>query len=194
MKFTTDMLETKLYVKDATSLFEDVVESHNRIQTDTREFSILNYDKMLNDMIEFVKGYNDYKRGSTGKYKGQVVTSMASFYNKMFTDDKTYRKKIHLRDMNDLIESFLKKTKELNDLLDSMVHDAELDVEVKNVIEVTNNQYRKIAKVNRDDMRIYLWLCYKDTFRRDTFSIPLELRMAFKDKRTPVMHEVPKKS
>lgn len=193
MKFTTDMLETKLYVKDATSLFEDVVESHNRIQTDTREFSILNYEKMLNDMIEFIKGYNDYKRGSTGKYKGQVVGSMASFYNKMFTDEKTYRKKIHLRDMNDLIETFLKKTKELNDLLDSMVHDAELDVEVKNVIEVTNNQYRKIAKVNRDDMRIYLWLCYKDTFRRDTFSIPLELRLAFKDKRTPVMHEVPKK-
>jgi RNase P/RNase MRP subunit p29 len=75
---------------------------------------------------------------------------------------------------------FIEKSKELHQLLKELK--GSVDNETVNMITVTERQYRKIAKVNKDDMKLYLWLSSNAT-------IPTDIRTYYNDPKAPVMHK-----
>ena len=92
--------------------------------------------------------------------------------------------------MKDIVKGFLEQTKKLQDILDAHIDEANMDPELKTLLEMTNNQYRKITKVNRDDLKIYTWLLFGETARNHDgkYDIPVSLRVAYEDPKTPVIH------
>ena len=107
----------------------------------------------------------------------------------MFEDEK-YRRIITLSDFRNLNKLFLIKTKELQTLLETYSEDKS-NLEVHAMCEMTDNQYRKIAKVHKDDMQIYMWLVRSNS---SVFYKALDekTKRAFYDNSTPVMHQVKK--
>lgn len=187
---TKESLVTRLYVKEARNMFEDICNERESQKMDPRVFTILNYEKMVGDLAEYISGYIKYKEKGSNKYKGQVAGTTLQFYNRMFTDEKKYRRKFYLPDMKDIIKGFLEQTKKLQDILDAHIDEANMDPELKTLLEMTNNQYRKITKVNRDDLKIYTWLLFGETARNHDgkYDIPVSLRVAYEDRKTPVIH------
>ena len=60
------------------------------------------------------------------------------------------------------------------------------------LIRLTNNQYKKLAKVCRDDMKIYLWLTTSGS-KFFAYHLDETTRSAYSDKKAPVMHKYVKK-
>ena len=56
---------------------------------------------------------------------------------------------------------------------------------------MTDNQYRKLMKVYKDDSQIYLYLLTRNS--RFSKTISPELYSAFENKDTPVIHRMKKK-
>ena len=109
----------------------------------------------------------------------------------MFTD-KEYKRKINLSEFRDINFNYLKRTKELQSVVESTLKDAESNGELNSLIRMIDNQFKKLAKVNRDDMKIYLWIVNSDsTFFK--FKLDEKTRKAYYDKSSPVMHKVVKK-
>ena len=100
----------------------------------------------------------------------------------MFTSDK-YRKNITLSEFASNNFKFVEKSKKFNTLIKQMRKS--VDNEVLNVARISENQYKKLAKVNRDDMKIYLWLVKGK-------SISDDLREFYSDNTSPVMHKIKK--
>lgn len=187
---TKDLLETRLHVKRSRNLFIDVSESHNKkYALNKQEYSILNYPRIVKEMYAFIDGYIKCKASGNYKYKDNTFGTTIQFYNNMFIDEK-YRKKIHLNEMDSLMKEFLEWTDKLQDLMDKHMNELGIDTEMNTMFQLTNNQYRKLAKVNRDDMEIFLWLVYKTEVNANAHDIPGTLRAAFMDENTPVMHEI----
>lgn len=186
-KLTIDSLNMGMYIKNARNLFEDVCDSRAKHKTDTRIFTIMNYEKIAKDMFEFVDGYIKYKTKNNDKYKGKVAGSTVQFYNRMFTDDG-YRRKCYLVDVSDIMKGFLTYTKKLQDIMADHIDETAIDSEMKTLFDLTNNQFRKVSKVNRDDLTLTLWLMHEGTFREDKYLPPVSLRVAYNDPKTPVMH------
>jgi hypothetical protein len=187
---TKETLSTRIHVKNARNLFIDVSDSRKFGNFDKRLYSILNYPRIAREMYEFIKGYIECKASGKYKYKDTAVGTTILFYNNMFKEEK-YRKRIHLDEFDDLTKEFLEWTEKLQDIMDAHLNELDIDSEMKTIFELTNNQYRKLARVNRDDMEIFLWLVYKSEINPKTKrEIPGTLRAAFLDDSTPVMHEI----
>ena len=107
----------------------------------------------------------------------------------MFTNKKKYRRKMYLPEIKDSYADFLRGTKELQTLMESSIERSQSDPEFHMLLTMTNNQYRKLSKVCRDDMQIYLWLCTENLSNQ--YHISGKLRADFVDDNTPVLH--PKK-
>lgn len=184
-------LSIKDFILKNKTLFEDVAKDYENIdhKHDTK-YSILNYDKILSEMIEYVKGYVKYSDTGDDKYSGKIISSTFGFYNNMFSDIK-YRTVITLHDFKSNTKSFLEKTKELQSLLETYSDDCGR-TELCSLCAMTDKQYRKVSKVYADDMKIYLWLISSNSkiFKKD---ISPELKQHFHDKSTPVMHVKPDK-
>ena len=176
-----DTLAVQDYVLKNRDLFTAVQDSSHRNQGNSRigEHTILNYTKILDEMIKYLKGYREYKSSGEKTYKHKVLESTYTFYNKMFESDK-YRKKIAISEFPDLNYKFIERSKELNAFIRAMKKS--VDNETLNVARVTEKQYKKLAKVNHDDMMIYMWLTTNQ-------SISSELRVYYNDPTTPVMHK-----
>lgn len=188
---TIEHLATREFVSENKELFEEVSKEYKfssglRI----RKYTQLNYKKILKEIIDFMTGYIDYKEKNTGKYKGQVMATARSFYNNMFMDDHKYRKELFISDMKDSYESFLRGTKQLQEFLESNLERSKPDPEFHQLMIMTDNQYRKLSKVCRDDMQIYLWLATEDSVVYN-YTVSAKLRADFIDTSTPVIH--PKK-
>ena len=177
-----ETLAVQDYVLKNRDLFTAIQDmSHSNMGTSRLgEHSVLNYTKILEEMIKYLKGYREYKSSGEKTYKHKVLESTYAFYNKMFESDK-YRKKISLSEFPELNYKFIEKSKELNAFIRQMKKS--VDNETLNVARVTEKQYKKLAKVNHDDMLLYMWL----TSNR---SISQELRVYYNDPTTPVMHKV----
>lgn len=190
MLLTKDNLATKMYVMNMANKFEDVADSRERQKMDPRVFTVLNYEKIVDEMVQYVQGYVDYKKKGTDKYKGQVAGNTIQFYNRMFTDTKTYRRKMYLVDFRDICTGFLQKTKELQKLMEEYVDESNVDPEMKTLLELTDNQYKKLSKVNKDDIEIYFWLLYNKTFKNHDHKYDLSpsLKNAYETESTPVIH------
>lgn len=184
----------KSFCKDNRNLFEDVARSYqNTRETDDVVYSMLDYGKILDDMCEFINGYVDYLKKDEKTYAGKVLSTTLHFYNSMF-EDKKYRRQMTLSEMKSINKSFLEQTKRLQDIMEGLVSkygDEAKPGELGELLFMSDNQYNKISKVYKDDMQIYLWLSTSNSklLRRE---ISVDLRVAFNDKTTPVMHRVSK--
>lgn len=181
-------LETRKCVSNNKNLFEDVAKSFvNAKDIYKTQYDILNYDMILDQMIEFIDGYKEYEAKDDKKYEGKVLKISQNFYDKMFTDKK-YRKKIHLEQFKDINVSYLKKTKELQTIIENYLKDKSISAELNSLIRLTNNQYKKLAKVCRDDMKIYLWLSTSNS-KFFAYHLDESTRSAYANKNAPVMHK-----
>lgn len=185
-------LSTRKCVADNRNLFEDVAKGFVDAKDIYKvQYTVLDYDMILDQMIEFIDGYKQYASGEDHKYDGKVLTISRNFYDKMFTDKK-YRKKITLEQYKELNASYLRKTKQLQTIIETYLKDKTISAEMDSLIRLTDNQYKKLAKVCRDDMKIYLWLT---TSKSKFFAYHLDetTRSAFANKNAPVMHKhIPK--
>lgn len=180
--------EVREYIMKNRDIFEDVQKAHHENSGTPRvgEHSILNYPKMIEDIIRYVEGFKKYKNDGNNEYKHKVLQSTYTFYNNMFSssEQSSYRKRISLSEFPNLNYKFIEKSKKLHQLIQELK--GSIDNETLNLITVTEKQYKKIAKVNKDDMKIYMWLSAN-------MSIPAELRSFYEDPNTPVMHKVKRK-
>ena len=189
---TKEDLATRIHVKNARNLFVDVAEAHGGLTYDKHEYDILNYPRIVKEMYDFIDGYIRCKASGNYRYKDSAIGTTVQFYNNMFVDKK-YRRRISLNEMNDLIKGFLEWTDRLQTIMDEHLHELGVDTEMKTMFELTNNQYRKLAKVNRDDMEIYLWLLYQNKIdTKKKRSLPSNLKIMYENLSTPVMYEIKK--
>lgn len=185
-------LSMKTTVANDKNLFEDVADSYdNALDVYRKHYFILDYEKILDTMIKFIEGYMQYtKSDDKDKYDGKVLSITRNFYDKMFTDKKEYRMVIDLPEFKSVMEGYLRKTKVLQKTMEDIINDddAMKSGEMDSFIRMADNQYKKLAKVFKDDMKIYLWIT---TSGKKSFAYPLDntTRSAFANKRTPVMHE-----
>lgn len=169
------------------NLFTAVNDKYKNIHDkDDVLYTVLNYPKILTEMCEFFEGYLEYKDKGDSKYAGKVLNTAALMYDKMFSNTSIYRKDISLNEFKAYNVSYLKLSKRLNDLLDK-AKDSK-DNEVVQLVYLTNNQYRKVAKVYKDDMNIYLWIISANS---KIYNKPIsqDLKRNFMNKATPVMHK-----
>lgn len=183
------ILNTRRFVEENRSLFEKVNKDYKNMRdTDDVEYSILDYEKILGEMCEYIESYIEYKKKAETKYAiEKVISSTIHFYDTMFTDEKKYRHKIVLADMKNINKGFLVLTKKLQTLMESLEETAKTDNELKQLLCLSDNQYKKLSKVYRDDMKIYLWLSTSNS-KVYKYDIDVDLRVTFNDKSTPVIH------
>jgi hypothetical protein len=172
-------------VRNNRDTFEDVNRKYDNIKDDA-EYTILDYGKITSDMCDYIEGYFKYKENGDEKYADKLIASTHKFFDDMFTDVK-YRKPFNLIDMKQINEEFLANTKKLQTLLEA---DYKSGSEEYAILKMTDNQYNKLMKVYRDDVRIYIWLSTRYT----PFTKSLEPRLiqAFENKNTPVIHKIEK--
>lgn len=184
---TEDTLSMKAFVVDNKDLFQQVAHEY-KYDTKKRErqYTQLNYRYILKEMVDFVNGYIEYKEKDSSKYAGKVLGTAKSFYDGMFSNKKKYRRKLFLPEIKDTYADFLRGTKELQALLEANLNRGNIDPEFRMLLTMTDNQYRKISKVCRDDMQIYLWLATEDSSYE--YHISGKLRADFVDSNTPVIH------
>ena len=192
MSLSVKELETRKCTEANKNLFEDVANGYvNAKDIYKVQYTILDYEKIIDQMIEYLDGYVRYSKSDNDKYNGKVLTVTRSFFDKMFTE-KEYRMKINLEQFQDVNKTYLKKTKELQSVIETYLSDKSISAEMESLIRLTNNQYRKLAKVCRDDMKIWLWLTTSNS-KHFKYHLDNTTQSAYADKKSPVMHKyVPK--
>lgn len=190
MSIDVNKLSVVTTVDDNKNLFEDVAKEYNKAKDVFRvQYSILNYKKIIDEMISYLDGYKKYAAGDDNKkYEGKVLSISRNFFEKMFSS-KDYRKKINISAFREENLDYLKKTKELKGIIESTLKEADKNAELNSLIRMIDNQYKKLAKVNKDDMKIYLWIVNKDS-KFFSYNLDDKTRKAFYDKTTPVIHKV----
>ena len=184
--FNKNEINTKKFVIANRNLFESIASGYSNMRDeDDVIYSILNYEKILKEMKDFLNGYVEYKESGDDKYAGKVMSSAINFYNGMFETDK-YRRTMTLSDMRSINKSFLELSKLLQDKMIEISESYD-DSETVGMLKLTDNQYAKVSKVYRDDMDIYLWITSKNSIVKPHV-IPVDLRVKFLDKTTPVIH------
>jgi hypothetical protein len=181
-------LSTRKCVENNRNLFEDVAKGFIDAKDIFRvQYTILDYEKILDQMIEFIDGYKQYSGGDDHKYEGKVLTISRNFYDRMFTDKK-YRRKINLEQYKDISANYLRRTKELQGIIESYLSDKSISGEMDSLIRLTDNQYKKLSKVVRDDMKIYLWLTTSNS-KHFAYHLDDTTRKQFTNPKAPVMHK-----
>lgn len=187
MKFSIP-LSTKKFVSDNRKCFEDVVKDYTNM--DDRNdvvYTMLNYEVILDKMREYITSYLKYRESGNDKYSEEnIIGATIRFYDKMFTSDE-YRHDVTLSDMKNICTKFLELTKKLQDVMQEQLDQEEIGSTLKQLLNITDKQYSKVARVFKDDMDICLWLkTSKSVIYNRT--IPPKLIAAFNNKETPVMH------
>ena len=172
-------------IKHNKSIFEDINRSFDT-HTDNADYTILDYNKILTDMCDYLEGYYKYKENGEEQYADKILSSTHKFYDVMFTDIK-YRKPFRLSDFKSINEEFLVNTKKLQSLMETELEGYEEDA----MLRMADNQYKKLMKVYKDDTQIYLYLLSRNS--RFSRSITAELYSAFENEDTPVIHRIKKK-
>lgn len=177
------------FVDTNRNLFEAVNKKYeNMHEADDVLYTILDYQKILTEMCEFVEGYYDYKNKGDAKYAGKVINTATLMYDKMFTNKNVYRKDMSLKEFRAINIKYIQRSKRLQDILQKVDKFSVSDREAGQLVYLTNNQYRKVAKVYKDDMEIYLWIISANS-KIYNKHISKELHQNFLNKATPVMHK-----
>lgn len=175
------------------TMFEDVANTTPNVRSqDDVMYSTLNYAKILQEMCEFLEGYVQYRDADDDSYRDKIITSTKKFYDSMLDDmgvNSKYRQSVTLEDMRQTVNhDFLQGSHQLQVVLESMMEHYP-DHQTKQLVEMSNNQYRKLAKVYNDDMSLYLWLATRNSKIRPK-STSVQNRMNFADIHTPVIHRL----
>ena len=165
--------------------FEDVAKSIYT-STNPKKYSMLDYEGIIDKMCKYIEGYVDYKASGDKKFNGKVLSTTRTFYDNMF-NDKKYRKVLKLKEIQDSHKQFLISTKKLQSLLEKYIDKQDYDYELQQLITMSNNQYKKLSKVYKDDMDIYRWQATIDS-KLYSYPIPATTRANFYDINTPVIH------
>lgn len=183
----------KSFISDNSNLFIKVSNSVAKIRSiDDVNYTILNYDKIISEMHEFVEGFMSYHEKGGTEYSDKILQTTISFCDKMFTKLE-YRKQITLEEFKDINHSFLVKTKELKTLLDGCDKslEADNDYELRQMLNLINKQYSKVSGIMKDDMSIYMWLSTQGcTIPALRATLAPDLINAFQNNATPVMHKM----
>lgn len=173
--------EIRDYIIKNRDIFMDVQNTSRNNSGNFRQgtHTILNYPKILDQMLEYVRGFRSYRKGGNDIHKRELLENTYGFYNGMFEKDK-WRKKIALSEFNEMNYKFIERSKELNAFLKELKRS--VDTQTLQIAKVTERQYKKLAKVNHDDMLIYLWLTKNQSINSD-------LKAFYNDPTTPVMHK-----
>lgn len=178
-------------VKGMANLFEDIADSIDKMPKakDNVRYTILNYDKILGEMCDYLTGYKEYADKKDHRYDGKVLSISNTFYTNMFTDKK-YRKEINLSQYPDESEAFLRRSNELRKIINDKKAKKEIPSEMKQLITMTENQYLKVSKVHKDDSNIYLWLVGQASTGKFLMKhqISDSTRDNYNNPATPVMH------
>lgn len=180
-----DTLSTKLFIMGAKEDFEDVAKSIYT-STNPKKYSMLDYEDIIDKMCKYIEGYVDYKASGDKKFNGKVLATTRTFYDNMFTEKK-YRKVLKLKEIQESHKQFLISTKELQSLLEKYIDKQDYDYELQQLITMSNNQYKKLSKVYKDDMDIYRWQATLDS-KLYTYPISADTRANFYNIDTPVIH------
>lgn len=184
MKIPIDM-KTRSFVKMNKGMFEQVASNYeNATESHKVPYSMIDYEKILTDICDFIEGYIEYKEKGDETYAGKVIGMTINFYDKMFTEPK-YRRTIVLNQMRYINKQFLEKTSRLQSILEKYEQDDDGDLD--KLLRLSNNQYGKLSKVYKDDMQIYLWLVSSNSNMFKT-TLPPDLHRAFNTPHTPVLH------
>lgn len=186
--FDKNNISTRLFVIKYRNLFEDVAKDYTNMKdSDDVEYTILDYEKILSEMCDFIEGYVDYKKKGDNKYAGKILSTTINFYNTMFTDTKKYRHVIVLSDMKEITKTFLSLTNRLQKLIEDLSDASDTDRELYQLLKLSDNQYKKISKVYKDDLNIFLWLNLSNSKVYNNRP-SLDIISAFHDESTPVIH------
>lgn len=187
MKFSIE-LSTRAFVADNKKCFEDIVSDYTNM--DSRNdvvYTMLNYEVILDKMREFITSYLNYRDSGNDKYSEEnIIGATIRFYDKMFTSDE-YRHDVTMSDIKNICKKFLEQTKKLQDVMQEQLNQDEIGSTLKQLLNLTDKQYSKVAKVFKDDMDICKWI---KTSKSKVFNhdIPARLKAAFNNKETPVIH------
>lgn len=185
--------EIEQIVCEYRTMFEDVAKTRlNNLPKDDVFYSVMDYGKILHEMCTFLEGYCSYRDKGDDKYDEKLIPSTKTYYDKMFesqgSSDSKYRKQMTLADMQTINEAYVTGTAQLNTIMESVMEKYP-DTEAEAIVKMTGNQYKKVAKVYGDDMRLYLWLATKQS-RVNPKCAPVKDRVNFWDTNTPVMHRL----
>lgn len=184
--------ELEQIVCEYRTMFEDVASTVPNIRpNDDVLYSSMNYEKILQSMCTFLEGYISYRDANDSKYDDHIITSTCNYFNAMFSNmnsDSPYRQQVTLADMKHVNESFISGTQQLKVVMESMMEKYP-DFETQQLVTMSQNQYRKLAKVYRDDMDLYLWLATRNS-RVNPKCTSIQNRVNFMDVSTPVIHRL----
>lgn len=171
------------FVRDNKNLFEQIIVNDERKNyNDSNVYTILDYKRILSLMKEYLSGYIAYKSKKEDTYESaKVLDKTKKFYDSIFTE-AGYRRKLKLPEMVDINKDYLQLSNELRQIIDMTKNDKDQDRELTTFLQLTENQYKKLAKVYKDDMNLWLWLSYLKDCSED-------LKRSFRDKGTPVIHK-----
>lgn len=173
------------FVKSNVDLFERVQKDYqNTSELSHTQYTCLDYKKILSEMREYLQGY--YECDDKDQYKYKLIRTTKNFFDAMFTE-KRYRRTFVLSEYPEINKEYLEETKKLQDLMQEKLKD-ESD-EDHTMLQLVNNQYRKLSKVCADDMKIVLWLKSLTSISSICFSIDSDLRLKYGDDSTPVIHK-----
>lgn len=200
------------YINSMKNEFEDTARIYADIdKLYDKKYTILDYEKIINEVIEYCESYCEYcnnKNTNSTDYSDKIVPITKVFYAQMFdnTDARKkvsnpytrkydsnngckckYRHIISITDFSDIMEKYLECSKRLKETIDKLNESND-----KNTLELaymTNNQYRKLGKVFKDDILIYRWISSTGS---TIFKVELDdkLLAAYVDRTTPVMHQL----
>lgn len=173
------------FVKDNSDLFEKIVLSNDRkTYNDGDVYNILDYQRILAMIGEYVTGYVAYRDKKEDSFESsKIIEKTKKFYDSLFSESG-YRRKFNLPEMPEINKQYLILSNELKKVLVQMIatNDNERDLELETFIQLTSNQYKKLSKVYKDDMKLWLWLSFLCDCSED-------LKKAHRNNNTPVIHK-----
>lgn len=176
------------------TMFENVSRVVPNIRPDDDVmYSSMNYEKCMNDMCQFLEGYVQYCIEPSEKQYDQknVIASTKKFYDNMFADtsaESMYRHQTTLADMKNLNVTFLEYTRKLDDVLHFVMEQCD-SAEADQLVTMSCNQFKKLAHVYNDDMKLYMWLSTRNSKTHPNV-IPIKNKVDFRNTKTPVMHRM----
>lgn len=154
------MFFPKKYVENELDTFENV--SKTILNAETRfaknKYIILDYKKILNTINNNLDGYIDYKKsGEKAVWDNNILDTVVKLYNSFFDDIKKYRGVIQFKEFKDVTSDFLDGTNKLKEKLDKYSDMSKYSGNVKAVLKLTDNVYKRLCKYQNMDMKIYLF-------------------------------------
>lgn len=150
----------KIYVEKEYDTFEKVSKSimNADVKYAKDKYVILDYKKILKTINTNIDGYIDYKTsGEKAKWDDNILETIVKLYNSFFDNVDVYRGVIRFKEFKEVTSDFLAGSNELKKKLEKYSENANYSGNIKAVLKLTDNVYRRLCKYQKMDMKIYLF-------------------------------------